>query len=136
MINAWLNHRREVVLRRTAYELRESLKRGHRLEGMALALANIDEVLKLIRSAADRSEVCDLLTSRPFPLGNVQQMIERATMLCIPEDMDANAIGIQGEGKGLPLSSLEPTHEYRMSRVQAEAIADMRLHRLTKFRTK
>ena len=131
ILEAWINHRKEVVLRRSDYLLREALRSGHRLEGMALALANIDEVLELIRKAADRQEVCEFLCGRTWPLGNVKAMIERATELCIPADLDEEEVGLVGDAVNLPLSEIQEQHQYRMSRIQAEAIADMRLHRLT-----
>ncbi len=118
MIEAFVLHRREVVTRRTIYELRKARERAHVLEGLAIALANIDPVIELIRAAATPSEAKAKLLSQAWQLGNVAAMLEKAgDDAARPEDL-APEFGIR-DG------------HYYLSEAQAQAILDLRLHRLT-----
>jgi DNA gyrase subunit A len=118
MLEAFLRHRREVVTRRTIYQLRRARERAHILEGLAVALANIDEIIALIRAAASPAEAKAALLGRDWRGGAVAQMLERAGAASArPEGLAAD-LGLSGD-------------RYRLSEVQAQAILDMRLHRLT-----
>jgi DNA gyrase subunit A len=118
LIENFIRHRREVVTRRTVYELRKARERGHVLEGLAIALANIDPVIELIRRSPTPSDAKEALISTPWELGSVASMLERAgDDACRPEDLEPQ-FGMR-DGK------------YYLSPVQAQAILDLRLHRLT-----
>jgi DNA gyrase subunit A len=118
LLDAFLRHRREVVTRRTIYELRKARERGHVLEGQAVALANIDDVIAVIKAAATPPEAKVALMARSWPPGTVPEMLARA------EDVSARPDGLAPEF-GLLAGG------YRLSDVQAQAILDLRLHRLT-----
>ncbi|GAL04824.1 DNA gyrase subunit A [Photobacterium aphoticum] len=118
MLKCFVNHRREVVTRRTIYELRKARERAHILEGLALALANIDEIIELIRNAPTPAEARAGLVARGWDLGNVAAMLERAgTDAARPEWLEPE-FGIR-DGK------------YFLTEQQAQAILDLRLHKLT-----
>jgi DNA gyrase subunit A len=118
ILEAFIRHRREVVTRRTLFELRKSRDRAHILEGLGIALANIDPVIALIKSAKDSSEAKTKLLEKTWSSGVVMQMLERAgDVQTKPDDLE--------EGYGLIEGS------YRLSPAQAQAILDLRLHRLT-----
>jgi DNA gyrase subunit A len=118
MLEAFLRHRREVVTRRTIYDLRKARERAHILEGQAVALANIDEVIALIKASASPAEAKVGLMSRAWPGGTVPQMLERAGHVATRPDGLGVEFGLKSEG-------------YRFSDVQAQAILDLRLNRLT-----
>ncbi|WP_081297958.1 DNA topoisomerase (ATP-hydrolyzing) subunit A [Gilliamella sp. Occ3-1] len=118
MIEAFVLHRREVVTRRTIYELRKARERAHVLEGLAIALANIDPIIELIRAAATPNEAKTKLLSQAWQLGNVAAMLEKAgNDAARPEDL-------------APEFGIHDGHYY-LSEAQAQAILDLRLHRLT-----
>ncbi len=118
MLEAFIRHRREVVTRRTIYDLAKARDRAHVLEGLAVALANIEEVIALIRAAASPAEAKAGLLSRHWAGGVVPELLARAGALSTrPADLAAD-LGMSAAG-------------YRLSDVQAQAILDMRLHRLT-----
>ena len=119
IVEAFILHRREVVTRRTVYDLRKARERGHVLEGLAVALANIDEIIELIKSSPSRAEAEERLMAKGWVPGNVMAMLERAgsTDACRPDGLDPRF----GFREGL----------YFLSDVQAKEILDMRLHRLT-----
>ncbi|WP_305423901.1 DNA topoisomerase (ATP-hydrolyzing) subunit A [Photobacterium leiognathi] len=118
MLKCFVNHRREVVTRRTIYELRKARDRAHILEGLALALANIDEIIELIRRAPTPAEAKAGLIARGWDLGNVAAMLERAgTDAARPEWLEAQ-FGIRD-------------NQYYLTEQQAQAILDLRLHKLT-----
>jgi DNA gyrase subunit A len=118
VLEAFLRHRREVVTRRTIFDLRKARERAHVLEGLAIALANIDPVIELIRAASSPAEAKAGLLGRSWPLGVVSGMLERANASASrPEDL-APEYGAGADG-------------YRLSETQAQAILDLRLHRLT-----
>ncbi len=118
ILEAFLRHRREVVTRRTLYELRKARDRAHVLEGQTIALANIDEVIALIKASASPAEAREQLTSRDWAPGAVVEMLERAGAEATRPDGLPDDTGLNGAG-------------YRLSSVQAQAILDLRLHRLT-----
>lgn len=114
----FLKHRRQVVSRRTAFELRKSRERAHILEGLGIALANIDAVIQLIKVSPTPVEAKASLMSRTWAPGMVAEMLKRAgAEICRPETLESQ-FGLQKEG-------------YRLSAAQAQAILDLRLHRLT-----
>ncbi len=118
VLDAFLRHRREVVSRRTLYLLRKARERGHVLEGLAVALANIDAVIELIKSSPSAAEAKEKLLARSWKSDSVLAMLgEVGADACRPEGLD--------EQYGLKDS------EYFLSPDQAQAILDLRLHRLT-----
>lgn len=118
LLEVFLRHRREVVTRRTIYLLRKARERGHILEGLAVAISSIDQVIELIRNSATPAEARDRLMAQGWPPGAVMQFLEKAgSDACRPEDLEA--------GFGLREGS------YYLSSAQAQAILDLRLHRLT-----
>ena len=118
LLEIFLRHRREVVTRRTRYLLREARKRAHTLEGLTVALANVDEVIELIRAASNPAEAKIGLLEKVWRPGQVVSMLERAGAdSSRPEDLDASMGLVEGG--------------YRLSESQAQAILDMRLQRLT-----
>ncbi len=120
MLEAFLRHRREVVTRRTVFDLAKARDRAHVLEGLAVALANIDEVIALIKRSPTPAEAKVALVERAWSSGAVPEMLARANNVSTrPKDLAA-AVGLQSDGSG-----------YRLSEVQAQAILDMRLQRLT-----
>jgi len=117
-LEAFLRHRREVVTRRTIFELRKARERAHVLEGLAVALANIDEVIALIKASPSPTEARSALTGRDWAPGVVNGMLERAGAEATrPAGLDAS-LGLGESG-------------YRLSPAQAQAILELRLHRLT-----
>ncbi|ANG61903.1 DNA gyrase subunit A [Marinobacterium aestuarii] len=118
LIENFVRHRREVVTRRTVYLLRKARERGHILEGLAVALANIDPVIELIKRSPTPAEAKEGLVAMAWEPGNVLEMLERAGEdACRPDDLEPQ-FGLR-EGR------------YHLSPVQAQAILDLRLHRLT-----
>jgi len=118
LIENFIRHRREVVTRRTVFELRKARERGHVLEGLAIALANIDEIIELIRQSPTPADAKEGLIARAWVLGSVSVMLEQTgDDACRPEDLE-------------PQYGVHDT-KYHLSPVQAQAILDLRLHRLT-----
>ena len=118
MLEYFIQHRRDVVTRRTLYELRKARDRAHVLEGLAVALANIDEVIELIKAAASPAEAKKGLLARHWKSGAVEAMLERAgSDASKPQELGAE-YGLTEQG-------------YRLTEVQAQAILELRLHRLT-----
>ncbi|HEX6998709.1 MAG TPA: DNA gyrase subunit A [Gammaproteobacteria bacterium] len=118
LLEAFLRHRREVVTRRTIYDLRKARERAHVLEGLMVALASIDTVIELIKASPSPAEAKAGLTGRVWPPGAVTQMLARAGAEATrPEDLPAD-LGLTEAG-------------YRLSPAQAQAILDLRLQRLT-----
>jgi DNA gyrase subunit A len=118
MLDAFIRHRREVVTRRTIHDLRKARDRAHILEGLAVALANIDEIIALIKASPAAAEAKIALMGRTWPAGTVPQMLERAGTINSRPDGLGDEFGL---ANGL----------YRLSEAQAQAILDMRLNRLT-----
>ncbi len=118
MLEVFVRHRREVVTRRTVYELRKARERGHILEGQAVALSNIDPVIELIKTSPIPAEAKERLIATAWASSAVEAMVERAGAdSCRPEDLDPQ-YGLR-DGK------------YYLSPEQAQAILELRLHRLT-----
>jgi DNA gyrase subunit A len=121
VLQCFLQHRREVVVRRTRFELRKARDRGHILEGLAVALSNLDPIIALIKQSPDAPTAKAALLARTWASPLVVSLLERAqqgtTTVCRPDDLD--------ESYGLH------DGQYRLSEVQAQAILDLRLHRLT-----
>ena len=118
MLEAFIRHRREVVTRRTIFDLRKARERGHILEGLAVALANIDEVIALIKASPNPAEAKAGLMGRTWQPGVVTDMLARA---------DADMSRPEGLSKEFGLVD----GGYRLSEAQAQAILELRLHRLT-----
>ena len=126
VIRGFIRHRREVVTRRTIFELKRARARAHVLEGLAVALANIDEVIALIRAAASPAQAREGLIARLWAPGVVVALIEGGdTALTRPEDEESYGIE-RSAAQGGAQRDL-----YRLSATQAQAILDMRLNRLT-----
>jgi DNA gyrase subunit A len=118
ILECFVKHRREVVTRRTIFELRKARERGHILEGLAVSLANIDRVIELIRTSPTSAEAKEKIVGEAWQPGNVVAMLERAGAdACRPDDLDAGYGFVDGA--------------YHLSPDQAQAILDLRLHRLT-----
>jgi DNA gyrase subunit A len=119
MLAAFIDHRREVVTRRTIFELRKARERAHILEGLAVALANIDDVIELIKTSANPAEAKERLLARIWRSGVVAELLARAedAERSRPETLTSE-FGLIADG-------------YRLSPTQAQAILDLRLHRLT-----
>jgi len=118
VLEAFLAHRREVVTRRTIFDLRKARDRAHVLEGQAVALANIDKVIALIKASPSPADAKIALIDASWEPGSVTEMLQRAG------ETDTRPDGLE-DGFGL-VDGL-----YRLSAVQAQAILDLRLHRLT-----
>jgi DNA gyrase subunit A len=118
ILEAFIRHRREVVTRRTIFELRKARARAHILEGLTVALANIDEMIELIRSSASPQEARERMLARKWQPGMVATLLAAAgAEASRPEDMDPRD-GLKADG-------------YQLSEAQAQEILAMRLHRLT-----
>jgi DNA gyrase subunit A len=118
MLEAFLRHRREVITRRTVFELKKARARGHVLEGLAVALANVDEMIALIKAAPTPPEAKVDLMAKTWKSGVVEEMLKRAAMEASrPEGLSVD-FGLTPKG-------------YKLSDVQAQEILQMRLQRLT-----
>ena len=118
LLEEFIRHRREIVTRRTIYEVRKARSRAHILEGLAVALSNIDEVIALIKQSPNAAEAKIKLLERHWSPGVVLPMLERTGAdSSRPEDL-AKEFGLSDQG-------------YRLSELQAQAILELRLHRLT-----
>ena len=117
-LEAFIRHRRDVVTRRTVFELRKARQRAHILEGLAVALSNIDEVIRLIKSSSNRAEAKLALMGRSWEPGVVSGMLERAGATASQPDGLGDGFGLLEDG-------------YRLSDEQTRAILELRLHQLT-----
>jgi len=123
ILDSFIRHRREVVSRRTSFLLRKARDRGHILEGLAVALANIDAVIELIKSSPSSAEAKVKLLERSWKSDSVLAMLGTVGAdACRPEGLDPK-YGLSGA-------------DYRLSEEQAQAILELRLHRLTVSNTK
>ena len=118
ILDAFLRHRREVVTRRTVFELRKARERGHILEGLAVALSNVDEIIALIKAAPAPAEAKRELMARSWRSRLVESMLLRSEAAASRPDGLAPEYGPQADG-------------YRLSEVQAQRILEMQLQRLT-----
>ncbi|MDQ2701951.1 MAG: DNA gyrase subunit A [Pseudomonadota bacterium] len=123
MLEAFVRHRREVVTRRTIFELRKARGRAHILEGLTVALANIDEMIELIKTSANPNEAREKMLSRTWQPGLVGALLAAAgAEASRPEDLPAGVGLVDGPASmGM----------YQLTEVQAQQILEMRLHRLT-----
>jgi DNA gyrase subunit A len=118
LLEYFIRHRRDVVTRRTLFELRKARNRAHVLEGLAVALANIDEVIEMIKAAPSPADAKQQLLAKAWKSGAVEAMLERAGATDTkPEELGAE-FGLTDQG-------------YHLTETQAQAILDLRLHRLT-----
>ncbi len=118
MLDCFLAHRREVITRRTIYELRKARERGHILEGLAVALSNVDEIIALIKAAPTPADAKRELLARTWRSALVEEMLSRAMADAYrPENLPPE-FGLSAQG-------------YRLSEAQAQAILELRLQRLT-----
>jgi len=118
LIEEFIKHRREVVTRRTIFNLRKARNRAHILEGLAIALSNIDAMIEMIKNSASPAVAKELLLAETWSSGVVAEMISKAgDVSCKPMGLDP-ALGLHEDG-------------YHLSEKQAQAILDLRLHRLT-----
>ncbi|NQZ22755.1 MAG: DNA topoisomerase (ATP-hydrolyzing) subunit A [Colwellia sp.] len=118
MLEEFILHRREVVTRRTIFELRKARERAHLLEGLSIALANIDPIIELIKNSPTPSDAKDKLLARGWDLGNVAEMLSAAGDDAARPEWVEEGFGIQ-DG------------QYFLTVQQAQAILDLRLHKLT-----
>ena len=118
MLDAFLRHRREVVTRRTVFDLRKARERGHILEGLAVALSNVDDVIALIKSAATPSAAKQGLMGQVWRSPLVEEMLARSAADASRPEGLAPEFGFSDQG-------------YRLSDAQAQAILELRLQRLT-----
>ncbi|WP_180168205.1 DNA gyrase subunit A [Acinetobacter sp. YH01003] len=123
IIAAFVRHRQEVVTRRTMFELRKARERGHILEGLTVALANIDAIIETIKSSANPAEARERLQAGEWAAGGVVALLEKAGSVSVRPDE------IEGEDPNRPFG-LEG-QVYRLSPAQVTAILELRLHRLT-----
>ena len=118
MLGVFFNHRKEVVSRRTLFDLKKAKERGHILEGLTIALVNIDSMIELIKKCKDGAEAKVKLLGKKWKPGKVMKMLKKAgAEACKPEDI-SEGFGLLGKN-------------YQLSEQQAQAILDMRLQRLT-----
>ena len=125
LIAAFVRHRQEVVTRRTIYELNKARVRGHLLEGLTVALANIDEISATIKASANRGLARESLLNNTWGSGSVVAMLTAAGSQSVRPDY------IEGEDPKAPFGLIEGEERYRLSLEQVNAILDMQLHRLT-----
>ena len=121
VIEAFLRHRREVVTRRTIFELRKARERGHILEGLAVALSNVDEIIALIKAAPTPADAKRELMARSWRSSLVEDMLSRVSDASRPDGL-APEFGLVGKGKD---------RGYFLSDAQTQAILELRLQRLT-----
>jgi DNA gyrase subunit A len=121
VIDAFLRHRREVVTRRTLFELRKARERGHILEGLAVALSNVDEIIALIKAAPTPADAKRGLMARSWRSSLVEDMLSRVSDASRPEGL-LSEFGLVGQGDA---------RGYHLSDTQAQAILELRLQRLT-----
>ncbi len=117
ILDEFVKHRREVVVRRTIFELRKARDRAHVLEGLAVALANIEEVIELIKNSKNPAEAREKLQAKKWNSSLITALLDNDAHLCRPEGLD-DKYGFFDDG-------------YQLSPVQAKAILDLQLHRLT-----
>ncbi|MDC9714416.1 MAG: DNA gyrase subunit A [Gammaproteobacteria bacterium] len=119
ILDAFIAHRRDVVTRRSIFELNKARNRAHILEGLSVALSSIDEIIELIKSAANPTEAREKLVAQTWQGSVIKDLIgDRDMSLFKPEDLPAE-LGLQASG------------DYQLSQKQAQAILDLKLHRLT-----
>ncbi len=118
VVQAFIRHRKEVVTRRTIFELRKARERAHTLEGLAIALTNIDEIIALIKASKNPAEAREQLQAKQWQVGMVKGMIEEIDPKLYRVDGLVSHYGMHGD-------------YYNLSPVQVDAILELKLHRLT-----
>ncbi len=118
LVDIFIRHRREVITRRTVFELRKARERAHILEGLTVALANIDPIIALIKASAGPADARAGLTAQVWDASVVRELLARAEDAQAARQSDGEGVGLLAEG-------------YRLSDTQAQAILELRLHRLT-----
>jgi len=118
LLQAFIRHRQEVVTRRTIYDLRKARERAHLLEGLGVALNNIDEMIALIKASKNAAEAKERIMAKTWKPGTVVQLVERAGADSSRPEGLPSEFGMQGD-------------QYRLSQAQVDAILELRLHRLT-----
>ncbi len=118
ILDAFIKHRREVVTRRTIYELRKAREKAHLLEGLTLALNNIDEMIELIKASPSPVVAKERMLEKHWPVGTVTKLLERVELKDVRPENLPEGLGVDGS-------------IYKLSPIQAQAILEMRLHRLT-----
>ncbi|WP_333614604.1 DNA gyrase subunit A [Psychrobacter sp.] len=125
LIAAFVRHRQEVVTRRTIFELNKARVRGHLLEGLTVALANIDEIIATIKASENRGLARENLLNNTWGSGSVVAMLTAAGSQSVRPEF------IEGEDPKAPFGLIDNQESYRLSLEQVNAILDMQLHRLT-----
>ncbi|WLF84474.1 DNA gyrase subunit A [Moraxella sp. ZY210820] len=123
IISAFIHHRQEVVTRRTLFELRKARERGHILEGLTVAISNVDEIIETIKTSANPTEARERLLAGEWQAGGVLSLLEKAGQQSIRPDV------IEDEDPNRPFGVSGAI--YRLSPAQVQAILELRLHRLT-----
>jgi DNA gyrase subunit A len=118
ILDAFLKHRREVITRRTVYELKKARERGHILEGLAVALANVDDIIKIIKAASTPPDAKKVLMEKSWKSEVVEAMLKKSTKDLSRPDGLSNVFGLKN-------------NSYKLSDVQAQEILQLRLQRLT-----
>ena len=123
LLNIFLDHRKDVITNRSIFELRQAKERGHVLEGLIVAIANIDEIIEIIKKSDNSKVAADRLCDRKWSASTIKPLLDKVAdpNICKPEGLE--------EGFGLVDS------EYKLSLVQAKAILELRLSRLTALET-
>jgi DNA gyrase subunit A len=123
LLNIFLDHRKDVITNRSIFELRQAKERGHVLEGLIVAIANIDEIIEIIKKSDNSKVAADRLCERKWSATTIKPLLDKVAdpNICKPEGLE--------EGFGLVDS------EYKLSMVQAKAILELRLSRLTALET-
>jgi DNA gyrase subunit A len=119
LLDAFLQHRREVVTRRTLFELRKAKERIHILEGLMIAISQLDPIIALIKAARDPADAKQQLLGRCWPISKITGLLLAAQALT-QEKNTTHMMGVQSDQQ-----------HYQLSPIQAQAILDLRLHRLT-----
>lgn len=125
LISTFIRHRQEVVTRRTIFELNKAKVRGHLLEGLTVALANIDDIINTIKTSNSKADAKNNLLAKTWQAGNVVAMLNTAGSGSIRPEI------IDGEDLNNPYGLIDNNTRYRLSPEQVGAILDMQLHRLT-----
>lgn len=125
LISTFIRHRQEVVTRRTIFELNKAKVRGHLLEGLTVALANIDDIINTIKTSNSKADAKNNLLVKTWGAGNVVAMLHDSQSDSIRPEI------IDGEDLNNPYGLIDNNTRYRLSPEQVGAILDMQLHRLT-----
>ncbi len=123
LLNIFLDHRKDVITNRSLYELRQAKERGHIVEGLIVAIANIDEVIEIIKKSENSKVAADKLCERNWSALTIKPLLDKVADpdICKPEGLE-EGFGLNGK-------------EYKLSLVQAKAILELRLSRLTALET-